>query len=159
MSHVPVSETGLPAHSALWRHIAPGDFVDCFAVQSDTPPRRAAEIITQFPGWAQGLVALRRIVTTPFGLSQDGPKAADKIGPFPVTHDTPDEIIAGFNDRHLDFRVAVLRQDGQVFLATWVHRHNIGGRLYLRLIMPFHRLIVRNALARVYRADALTPAD
>jgi hypothetical protein len=36
-----------------------------------------------------------------------------------------------------------------VFLATWVHPHNIGGRVYLTTILPFHILIARNALARV----------
>ncbi|MEM7636150.1 MAG: DUF2867 domain-containing protein, partial [Pseudomonadota bacterium] len=68
---------------------------------------------------------------------------------FPVETETARELIAGFNDKHLNFRVSVLSQDGRVFLATWVHPHNIGGRLYLKTILPFHILIARNALARV----------
>lgn len=44
--------------------------------------------------------------------------------------------------------------DGRVYLAMWVHPHNIGGRLYLRLIMPFHVAISRDALTRV---GAATP--
>lgn len=144
-----VMATSLPAGSLLHKRVAPGDFLDCFAVASHMSPRRAADIITDFPGWARLLLRLRRLVTAPFGLSNDGPQAADKVGIFPVESETDHELIAGFDDQHLDFRVAVLSGDGQVFLATWVHPHNWGGRLYLGTILPFHILIARNALARV----------
>lgn len=151
-----VTATKLPAGSGLHKRVAAGDFLDCFAVASDMSPRRAAEIITDFPGWARLLLRIRRLVTAPFGLSNDGPEAADKVGIFPVESETGRELIAGFNDRHLDFRVAVLSEGGQVFLATWVHPHNIGGKLYLGTILPFHILIARDALARVRVRDTST---
>ncbi|GGX53674.1 hypothetical protein GCM10007385_22260 [Tateyamaria omphalii] len=152
-----VTATQLSADSALHGRMRRGDFLDCYSVASTTSPRAAAEIITAFPGWAQVLVKLRGLITTPFGLSQDGPEAADKLGPFPVESETGTELIAGFNDKHLDFRVSVRSEDGVVSLATWVHTHNIGGRLYLAAIMPFHILIARDALARVARAPATPP--
>ena len=145
----PVAKTDLPAVSQLKERLAPGDFLDCFCVESPLPPREAANIIVSFPSWARGLLMVRRLVTSPFGLSNDGPPAADKIGPFPVESETPEELIAGFNDKHLNFRVSVMSQAGNVYLATWVHTHNIGGRLYLAAILPFHVLIARNALGRV----------
>ncbi|MEO9790387.1 MAG: DUF2867 domain-containing protein [Tateyamaria sp.] len=92
----------------------------------------------------------------PFGLSQDGPEADDKLGPFPVELDTGTEVIAGFDDKHLNFRVSVYGDGRRVSLATWVHPHSIGGRSYLTAILPFHILVARNALARVARADPLT---
>ncbi len=144
-----VTATHLPAWSMLHQRVAANDFLDCYSVASDLPPRQAAEIFATFPGWVHFLLRLRRVVTAPFGLSNDGPKARDRIGFFPVETDNGAEIIAGFNDRHLDFRVSILSRDGQVSAATWVHPHNIGGRLYLALVLPFHRLIVRNGLARV----------
>lgn len=111
--------------------------------------RSAAEIIVQFPAWARVLVAIRKVVTSPFGLSNDGPDAKDKVGAFPVELDTENEFVAGFDDKHLNFRVSVISQAGKVYLATWVHPHNLGGRIYLRCILPFHILIARNALKRV----------
>lgn len=144
-----VTATELPAHSLLGERVASTDFLDCYCVASDLPARRAAEVITDFPGWARFLLRIRRVVTSPFGLSNDGPAAPDKVGVFPVETETHRELIAGFNDKHLNFRVSVVSQDGRVFLATWVHPHNIGGRLYLKTILPFHILIARNALARV----------
>jgi len=144
-----VTATDLPAASDLHRRVSKGDFLDCFAVASDMPPRRAAEIITDFPGWARLLLRVRRLLTAPFGLLNDGPDAEDKVGIFPVESETGHELIAGFNDRHLDFRVAVHSRDGKVYLATWVHPHHLGGMAYLGVILPFHILIARNALSRV----------
>ena len=112
-------------------------------------PRSAANIIVDFPGWASLLLLFRKIVTAPFGLSNAGPPAHDKIGIFPVESETRPEVVAGFDDKHLDFRISVLSHNGRIFLATWVHTHNIGGRIYLACILPFHVLICRNALKRV----------
>lgn len=144
-----VTSTSLPAQSRLAERVAKSDFLDCYSVTSALPPRRAAEIITDFPCWGRFLLHIRRIVTTPFGLSTDGPDAPDKIGVFPVEMESSDEIIAGFNDKHLNFRVSVISKEGRVFLATWVHTHNIGGEIYLATILPFHILIARDALCRV----------
>jgi len=141
--------TQLPKDSRLWERVGPDDFLDCYVVQAKCTPRKAAEIITAFPGWGRFLLQIRRVVTTPFGLSNDGPDAADKVGLFPVELETEDELIAGFNDKHLDFRVTVMSRAGQVYLATWVHRHNLGGRIYLKVIMPFHIMLCRNGLTRV----------
>jgi Protein of unknown function (DUF2867) len=146
-----VSSGLLPATSALHRRMSQGDFLDCYGVAAEMPPRQAADIITSFPSWARFLLRIRRIITAPFGLSNDGPAATDKVGIFPVESENATELIAGFDDRHLNFRVAVISDAGRVYLATWVHPHNFGGRLYLAAIMPFHILISRNALKRVAR--------
>lgn len=144
-----VTATRLPAQSGLHQRVAADDFLDCFSVSSDLPPRKAAEIFTTFPGWVRFLLRIRRVATAPFGLSNNGPDARDKIGIFPVETDNATEIIAGFNDRHLNFRVSILSHDGRISAATWVHPHNPGGRLYLAAVLPFHKLIVRDGLARV----------
>jgi len=153
-----VKTTPLPDQSALHAYIGEGDFLDCYSVASGMSAREAAQLITKFPGWAQGLLMVRRIVTAPFGLSQDGPEADDKLGAFPVELDTGTEVIAGFDDKHLNFRVSVYAKGGQVSLATWVHPHNWGGRIYLAAILPFHVLVARNALARVAKAETLPRA-
>lgn len=144
-----VTGTNLPVQSLLHERVTSGDFLDCYSVVSHASPRRAAEIITDFPGWARFLLRIRRVLTAPFGLSNDGPAATDKVGVFPVESESRHELIAGFNDKHLNFRVSVVSQDGRVFLATWVHPHNFGGRLYLKTILPFHIAIARDALKRV----------
>jgi len=144
-----VTACPLPAFSQLHSLKAPGDFLDCYGVAAHRSPREAADIITAFPGWAQLLLKLRRVITAPFGLDNDGPDAPDKVGIFPVEADSDRELIAGFDDKQLNFRVSITAEEGFVTLATWVHPHNMGGRMYLTAILPFHILIARNALARV----------
>ncbi len=144
-----VTASDLPAGSLLLERVKSDDFLDCYSVPSGMSPRKAAEVITNFPGWARFLLQIRKVVTAPFGLLNDGPASTDKVGIFPVEVETERELIAGFNDRHLNFRVSVLSEEGRVFLATWVHPHNIGGQIYLKAILPFHILISRDALARV----------
>ena len=66
---------------------------------------------------------------------------------------TPDRLVAGFNDKHLDFRSwwtwRPQAQSQSVTATTLVLTHNLLGRAYLAIIMPFHRLIVRALLRQV----------
>lgn len=149
MQTLSVTKTELPDFSALNKRRVPRDFLDCYTVAATMTAREAANIITDFPVWARFLLLIRRAITTPFGLNNDGPNAVDRVGIFPVESETPEELIAGFNDKHLNFRISVLAHSGRVSLATWVSPHNFGGRIYLATIMPFHIVIARNAVMRV----------
>lgn len=73
------------------------------------------------------------------------------VGIFPIVSETPDRLVAGFNDKHLDFRVVVdvAASGGGQHATTLVLTHNLLGRTYLAIIMPFHRLIVRAMLRQV----------
>lgn len=152
VSFFDVTATPLPESSDLHARIGEEDFLDCYCIDSDMPPREAAEIITTFPGWAKALSVLRNVLVTPLGLKTEAPADTECVGIFPVESQSDTEVIAGFDDSHLNFRVSVLSQGGKLFLATWVHRNNLFGRMYLATIMPFHILIARDALVRVARA-------
>jgi len=102
------------------------------------------------------LLALRNIIVAPLGLKTSGEDRRtprDIIGIFPVVSDTPERLVAGFNDKHLDFRVVVdVATSGQrqsVTATTLVLTHNWLGRTYLTVIMTFHRLVVRAMLRQV----------
>ncbi len=95
-------------------------------------------------------------LVTPFGLKTSLPSEiapANAIGLFPILSETPDRLVAGFNDKHLDFRVVVdVTASGQgrrVTATTLVLTHNLLGRAYLAMILPFHRLVVRAMLQQV----------
>lgn len=156
MPAIEVSKIPLPDISALHKRRKPGDFLDCYSVPATMAVRDAAHVITDFPHWARFLLMIRRIITAPFGLVNDGPEAADRVGIFPVESETAGELIAGFDDKHLDFRVSVLSHDAKISLATWVAPHHVGGRAYLTAIMPFHVAIARNALKRVRQLSQAT---
>lgn len=139
-----------PQDSALWQLYKPGDFIDGYRVKAAYAPRQAAEIAMAFPRWVHALLRIRQIVTLPFGLKQQE-TGDDTIAIFPVVGETEDEIVLGFDDNHLDFRISILSRNGYVHCATWVHRHNLLGRVYLTVIMPFHVLITRQMMVRLYR--------
>ena len=135
-------------------------FADAFQVaidDRDLDARRAAErMMARQPRWAEALLSLRNFLVAPLGLktsgaSPDAPR--DMIGIFPVVSETPDRLVAGFNDHHLDFRVVVdVTAPGgvrQVTATTLVKTHNWFGRTYLAIILPFHGLIVPALLRQV----------
>jgi Protein of unknown function (DUF2867) len=139
--------------------LAGAQFSDAFSVTVDgaaLDARHAAErMLGRSPRWIRTLMALRDILVTPFGL-QTSPKTGtrtDTIGIFPVLSDTPNRLVAGFDDFHLDFRVVVdVAPSGRgqrVTATTVVLTHNLLGRTYLAIIMPFHRRIVRALLRQV----------
>src|SRR4051812_5108527 len=76
---------------------------------------------------------------------------------FPVQWESDDEIVLGEDDRHLDFRLSLLRRNSptgtQLIATTVVHSHNAFGFAYLNVIRPFHHLVVRASLAQFARAQ------
>jgi hypothetical protein len=140
--------------------LAGAQFVDafCIAVEGGTLDARnaAQRMMGHAPRWIETLLSLRNTLVAPFGLKTSG--AGEKapgglIGIFPVLSETPDRLVAGFDDHHLDFRVVVdvvaAGQGQQVTATTLVRTHNLLGRAYLAIILPFHRLVVRSLLRQV----------
>lgn len=142
---MPIRSDTLPRASSLWSLHQPGDFLDCYSVPSTLSPRQAATRGLALPGWAAALLSLRNTLVRPFGLKTGEPERPI----FPTCLESDDELILGTDDRHLNFRIGLYRQDGRMFMSTWVHPHNAFGRAYLRLVMPFHILISRGAVARM----------
>ena len=116
----------------------------------------AEQIIGFMPIWANILLSIRNALVAPFGLKtgseDDTGGDVKRVGIFPVLEETENQIVLGIDDKHLDFRIVVDRQETkQAFrlrATTLVTRHNLFGRIYIALITPFHRLIVRSILMR-----------
>ena len=140
--------------------LAGAQFADAFRIDvadRNLDARQAAErMMARQPRWAEALVKLRNMLVAPFGLKTSGASVTaprEMIGIFPIVSQTPDRLVAGFNDSHLDFRVVVdVTAPGdvrQVTATTLVLTHNWFGRTYLAIIKPFHRLIVPALLRQV----------
>ena len=141
----------LPSDSALWDMVGPNDFIDGYAVKSKLTVDQAVQTGLTFPRWVHNLLWLRNKLVGPFGLKTEIDQGyKDTI--FPVCHQTETETIVGTDDAHLNFRISVFKQNDSIHMATWVHRNNWLGRVYLAIVMPFHILIVRNSMKRI--ADA-----
>jgi hypothetical protein len=157
-----------PDDGALRRYYQEGDFLDGQWVPLPHPAPDAADLTLAtffgMPPWVKGLLLMRDGLVAPFGLKTGRSESfraptRDEVlnctypGVFAVHSATPDEVILGTDDRHLDFRVSILRSvpDDLVAVSTWVRPHNMAGRAYLAAVYPFHRIIVARCLANAAR--------
>jgi hypothetical protein len=143
--------------------LAGAQFADAFRVtvtDAKLDARAAADrIFSRSPRWVRMLLDLRNRIVAPFGLKTSAvreARAGGMVGMFPVLNETPERLVAGFNDHHLDFRVVVdvvpVTDGREVTATTLVLTHNWLGRTYLAIIHPFHRLIVKTLLGQVCEA-------
>ncbi|MBW8718917.1 MAG: DUF2867 domain-containing protein [Variovorax paradoxus] len=138
---------------------------DAFAI--DLPPGATRDVMAlarfafERPApWVSALLALRDRLVGGFGIKTASalragtPDGAPRIGIFRIYETHANEVVLGEDDRHLDFRVSVMRSvaGDSLTAVTVVHCHNLFGRNYIRLIAPFHRLVVRSALERAARS-------
>ena len=120
-------------------------------------------IFAHQPRWMKLILIVRNKVASLAGL--DAPTASEifhveikdryvvgeKIGVWPIFWLSEDEIVAGRNNKHMDFRLSVLKVlDGDrtsVVVSTICTVHNLAGKLYLFFVVPFHRHGVRKLMA------------
>jgi hypothetical protein len=154
-----MSRIAPPAISVISDWYPGASLADSFAVA--LPPQAPADIDTLAtllfadpPLWFTILLAIRDRVVTLFGVkASHALAAADHIAFFPVLSRSRDEITIGVDDSHLDFRGSVLlrRPERLLVLTTAVRCHNLLGRAYLAVILPFHILVAKSLLRRLRR--------
>ncbi|KPF44990.1 DUF2867 domain-containing protein [Rhizobium sp. AAP43] len=155
MSKVSLEPVAMP-HPAL----PSANWADRYAVIALAPDATALDLARQIfgrsPRWVGLLLALRNRIVGLFGLKSAELGIADSqtIGAFPVVSARDDQVVLGFDDAHLNFRIvldvaAAGPQARKLAITTLVERHNLFGRLYIFVITPFHKLIVRTMLARM----------
>ena len=143
---------------------------DAFAIRlpagATHDPLALARFALERPGpWVALLMRIRDGLVSLFGLKTASALRADtstrtpRVGIFRIYETHADEVVLGEDDRHLDFRVSVRRgtsatagEVDELVAVTVVHCHNLLGRNYIRLIAPFHRMVVRSALERAARS-------
>jgi uncharacterized protein DUF2867 len=86
-------------------------------------------------------------------------RVGEKIGPWPIFFIGDNEVIAGRDNKHMDFRLSVLKtMDGDatsVVVSTICTVHNVFGKIYLFFVVPFHRNGVRSLMSNAVVAKRL----
>ena len=163
-----VSAVPLPPDSRATRFYAAPHLADAYAVRLPDHATHDPELLARFmfatqAPWVARLLWLRDRIMSVFGVKttdqlQAGrdDRAVRRIAFFRIYEQDATEVLLGEDDSHLDFRVSVRCEpiDGahHVIATTVVHCHNLLGRLYIAVIAPFHRQVVRSALHRAARA-------
>jgi hypothetical protein len=156
----------LPPQSVIAGLYERADHADSFAITltdaiATDIDQLACAVLGNPSWWFRALLACRDALVAPFGVktsaqlrAQLEDAAAPHIDFFPVVSRTADEVVIGADDSHLDFRTSVLvrrsaaAQRCELVVTTVVHSHNWLGHLYLLVIAPFHRRVVRANLQR-----------
>jgi hypothetical protein len=171
-----VVECDVPAGSALGRElIERADFRDAYRVPLHRPDLGMVDIFfgvfAHRPVWMTLMLIARNKAAALAGL--ETPTTAEimtlekracyavgeKIGPWPIFFLGADELVAGRDNKHLDFRLSIMkvRDDSglSVVVSTLCMVHNAFGRLYLTAVIPFHQFGLRNLMARAFDAQRL----
>jgi hypothetical protein len=133
--------------STIHRGFGKVHFSDTYQIEvhTDNNADQILRELMRLPRWAGWLLALRNAIVGVFGLKVGRPQAT-----FPVMWQTESEVVTGLCDRHLDFRVSILKEpcEGIVSFTTIVRFNNRWGRIYFAVIRPFHKLIVKTLMRR-----------
>lgn len=123
------------------------------------------------PLWIKRLLILRNRIASWCGLAV--PAAADImtpqikndyhvgdiIGPWPIFALSDNELVAGRDNGHLDFRLSILRISAEgaprVVVSTICSVHNFAGKAYLFFIIPFHKWGVQRLIKAAVLAGRL----
>ena len=170
-----VTQCGMPANCAFNTELAKFYYCDsfeaCLSRAELSMPDIYLGIFAHPPKWMNWLLILRTKIVSVFGIK--GPTSAqlndieikksyvvgEKIALFTLFSQNENEIITGGDDKHLEFRVSVLRliEDGvgKVVLTTVVTPHNFFGKAYLFFILPFHKFGVKAIMANAVAAKRI----
>jgi hypothetical protein len=171
-----VVECDVPFHSALGKDlIERADFRDAYRAALSRSDLGVIEIFfgifARRPGWMNLMLIARNKAAALAGLEvpttaeiinmekRDRYSVGEKIGPWPIFFLGSDELIAGRDNKHMDFRVSVMKvHDGprpSVVVSTLCMVHNKFGQYYLSSIVPFHRFGLRRLMANALAAHRL----
>jgi len=158
----------VPADTALAPLYDGADLLDAYAIQLPEGAHGDLEKLVRAGFerqalWIRALTRMRDVVMAPVGVksSRAVRVAAAAHGPvigfFPLLSKSAKELVLGADDRHLDFRLAILLRASaaggrELVVVTVVHCHNWLGRGYIGVIAPFHRLIAPASLEQAAKA-------
>ena len=180
---LPHAERSNIPNGSLAEHAFPRiDYADTYRVQ--LPPNAPHDIdilyqtVFSLPStsWVVRLMSLRNRLVRIIGLKtvepQDTPlpsrplQPGDKTKFLKVVDRSANELLLGEDDRHLDLRISVLRQENEtsvwLVVTTVVRFNNWLGRLYFLPVRPFHQRIVPwmlNSAANTFRTKSIPAAE
>jgi len=166
----------VPAASAIGRDVVDAAFFrDAYRTPIAIATASAIDIFFavfgHHPPWMKRALILRNRLAAVCGLStaddadillpERRPHYAvgDLIGPWPIFAMTSTELVAGRDNKHLDFRLSVLLEskesDSTAVISTVCTTHNLFGEAYLCLVIPFHTWGVKLLISRAQSAGRL----
>jgi hypothetical protein len=171
-----VVKCNIPDNSVLDRDtIDTAYFKDSYRAPLGHPHAHITEIFlgifAHHPMWMKIPLIIRNAIVPLFGLTaptatevinfeiKNDYSVGDKIGVWPILALTENELITGRDNKHLDFRLSVLKltNDGvpSVTVSTVCMVNNMFGKIYLLFVVPFHKWGVQRLISNAVIAGRL----
>ena len=154
-----VARRQVPTQCSLLAGAANSAYWDCYEAplsRTDLSMQQLClAVFAHHPMWMKRLLAIRTRFVAPFGIG--GPTLRELTRPVEDRQYAIGERIARFELRAQTDREIVMGEEGRttIALTTLVMPHNLFGRIYLRTILPFHRLGVRKLLENAAAAGRI----
>ncbi len=171
-----VVECDTPLLSALDRRVIEAAYYrDSYRASLSHPQASVTDIFiaifAHHPAWMKAILMIRNRIVRLFGLDaataseilnftpKSSYRVGDKIGVWPIFILTENELVAGRDNKHLDFRLSVLKvmdaETASVVVTTICTVHNLFGKLYLFFVVPFHKWGVKRIISNAVVAGRL----
>lgn len=155
-----------PRHSAIGATLVDRADFDCAHRVPLTRPDMAMTdvfhaVFAHRPVWLNAAIIARNRCAAAFGLETSSDAevvnrtpastfaVGEKIGGWPIFFLSDDELVAGRNNAHLDFRLSIMKSADRrsAIISTVCWTRDLPGRMYLTLVAPFHRVGVKALIA------------
>ena len=155
MKKVSKSRT-IPKESGILNGFSRVDYSDVYEIKKATnkTAKKVSLEILELPNWVKLLLKIRKALLKAFGVKV-GKRNNKQETFFTLIKESENEVIMGEADKHLDFRASVVvdKSKKSISFITLVHFNNLWGKIYLLLIKPFHKIILRSLLKRQLMRD------
>lgn len=147
----------LPNSSNVNNFISKIDFADSYRIESlkDEEIKEVyLKLLSNNSTFIKSLMSFRNKIMSLFGFKTEikhsnnikDIRVGNKVGFFTIYYIDEHEIIAGEKDKHLDFCVSFYKKDTNLTVTTLVQYNNFFGKIYMNLVKPFHKFVVKNML-------------
>lgn len=147
----------LPNSSNVNNFISKIDFADSYRIESlkDEEIKEVyLKLLSNNSTLIKSLMSFRNKIMSLFGFKTEikhsnnikDIRVGNKVGFFTIYYIDEHEIIAGEKDKHLDFCVSFYKKDTNLTVTTLVQYNNFFGKIYMNLVKPFHKFVVKNML-------------
>ena len=147
----------LPNSSNANSFISKIDFVDSYKIEllkDEEIKEIYLKLLSNNSTLIKSLMSFRNKIMSLFGFKTEikhsnnikDIQVGNKVGFFTIYYIDEHEIIAGEKDKHLDFCVSFYKKDVNLTVTTLVQYNNFFGKIYMNLVKPFHKFVVKNML-------------
>lgn len=146
----------IPESSILYESLKESSYKDSIKISTSRSDVQSWELIAAFfhsaPRWMIFMLNVRNKVVKHFGLKAGmvdenavSPpfQAGQQFGVFKLYSVNETESVIGEDDKHLNFRISFIVNDGnELVMSTVVDINNRFGTVYMFFVKPFHRILV-----------------